>query len=570
MAIIYHDWVAGDDTSGDGSNVNPYKTFIKARNEANDFDEIRVAKTEIKVLSTSVDWTYNSNIIETAASLVGQINIGDFVSKPDGGGNGNEETCYYVDAVTATQITLEIPYVGTTATTASILARTPYDTGINSPVPINKPLTYSGGWDLSTENRDGETWFSAIAPGASNAIMSIGNNCNVSYLNPVFGERGTSVYGVARNITFARGRYSTCRSYAGADIEDCVMMSCVQNNYYTFEILGEVVNIHNNHVFGRTYGVMININNLILDGTNYLYSGSNGITISSKTHTGTWFVENCNSGILINQVGAFISDIYIKNCTTGIRGSGFSSGNIYIYKCFIENCNTGIFLAQSSENTIEECNFENNGIDISGDQYNGVLYAINNDHKTPTNYAYSKHISASAMVIRGCKIDAPSRFKAINMVSNTNMNHSPAYIVENSFGMSGAFYPNGSLALSDSELTPSANPSLQFSYNTTITRAYKDFKIASCYVGANQGKTIRIYYKTDNIAWSGEIIPKIKLSGITVYTHAIIDTVTTNWTLLEIPIIAGIVSNQGELSLEIQVNGNTHSLFFGDFSAEDL
>ena len=75
MTIVYCDYLAGNDTSGDGSASNPYKTITTASLYATGYgNEVRAAKSPAHtVLSGTVTFTNNSDTAATSEDISGSI-----------------------------------------------------------------------------------------------------------------------------------------------------------------------------------------------------------------------------------------------------------------------------------------------------------------------------------------------------------------------------------------------------------------------------------------------------------------------------------------------------------------
>lgn len=160
MANIYVDLINGDDTNGDGSASNPYKTLSKASEVAQPGDEVRVAKTPDPIqLSGTLTWTHGSDIVSTSQDLTGEVSVGDFIGKNDG-------WWYQVQSVSSAEIVLVDPYWGPDESTVGYKAQgkeyapsSSYENceTWNSSGSENNEILISGGWNLSTEERDGFT-----------------------------------------------------------------------------------------------------------------------------------------------------------------------------------------------------------------------------------------------------------------------------------------------------------------------------------------------------------------------------------------------------------------------------
>ena len=86
MAIVYCSWATGDDTTGDGTAANPFKTITQASTSRSPGDEIRVAKSaDPTALTGTTAWTLNgTGVTGTDTLFTSELAAGDFISAPDG------------------------------------------------------------------------------------------------------------------------------------------------------------------------------------------------------------------------------------------------------------------------------------------------------------------------------------------------------------------------------------------------------------------------------------------------------------------------------------------------------
>lgn len=165
MTIRYCSWIAGDDSTGDGSPGNPYKSIDKATTGAVGGDECRCAKNAAPTaLSGTLAWVDGSATVSTSVDLTGVLAAGNFVRAI------GDVIPWEISSLNASAITLVAVFTGATQTVASEKIN-PIDTGAaaadTTPVQVcsvsgaayGNELKISGGWDLSTELQTGETWF---------------------------------------------------------------------------------------------------------------------------------------------------------------------------------------------------------------------------------------------------------------------------------------------------------------------------------------------------------------------------------------------------------------------------
>jgi len=166
MAIVYCDWATGSDTTGDGSAGNPYKTITKASTGLTGGDEVRVAKSpDPTALTGTTAWTLNGTTVTGADTLfTSELAIGDFISAPDG--NWYEVITITSDTAatlfkvypSATQSGYSSKKLGVTDTGAAAAWNTVVQE-VKSSGTGSANLIISGGWDLSTQQQTGQTYF---------------------------------------------------------------------------------------------------------------------------------------------------------------------------------------------------------------------------------------------------------------------------------------------------------------------------------------------------------------------------------------------------------------------------
>lgn len=165
MTVVYCDWATGNDSTGDGSHSNPYKTIDKASTGLTGGDEVRVAKSAAPTaLTGTISITHGStSVTGSGTAFLSQLVAGDFI---EAGG-------YWWEVVTVTNNTSATLYrsyggttvsgvasrkLGVTSTGASAASTTVIQT-VSASGTAGNNLVVSGGWDLATQTRDGETWF---------------------------------------------------------------------------------------------------------------------------------------------------------------------------------------------------------------------------------------------------------------------------------------------------------------------------------------------------------------------------------------------------------------------------
>lgn len=198
-ANYYFDLSGGDDTTGDGSSGNPWKTIDKCTTSRTGGDECRGAKTTVTAISGTCTFTNGSNEIATSVDQSGTVSAGDFVSK-----NSGLEGWWLVASVDSDSINLTYEYWGLsgsgTPTTGyfvtPVTGTEEYDFQASGTSAASR-LKVSGGWDLTGPTQDGITAFSSTFNGIdSNSknyvelsnfiIYSTSQNLNISLSHDIY------------------------------------------------------------------------------------------------------------------------------------------------------------------------------------------------------------------------------------------------------------------------------------------------------------------------------------------------------------------------------------------------
>ena len=322
--IVYWDFLNGNDTTGDGSAGNPYKTLSKATTGLTGGDEVRCAKSPDPAnLGCNLTFTDGSKSVATAADLTAVLGAKDFVSLNTAG-----ETWWEISSITSTTITLVVAYRGTGGTgngykrgiTGSIAGVTVADGSSTTAVHTISASGTSGamlklsfGWNLSgTPAQDGQTFFFQ-----SNATKG-----------------GRAIYASSKNYIEIDGARLGILRYRdgiyGSSSSNWTITSCTCNG-------------------NNNYGI-------------YGYTSCSNWTITSCTCNG-----NSNYGIYGNTS---CSNWTITSCTCNGNGG------------------TGIYGSNSCSNwtiTSCTCNGNNYGIYLTGGCFNTVAYGYAHDESTWSN-----------------------------------------------------------------------------------------------------------------------------------------------------------------------------------------
>jgi len=283
MTIKYCDYALGNDTTGDGSAANPYKTIDKASLGLAGGDEVRCAKSpDSSDLPGTLTWTNNSSSVATSQDLTGVLAARNFIRKTTLQ-SGDYDIWWEISSINATTITLVQQFRGYTESCSSKKLGTT-DTGAatsgqnvqsisSSGSSRSSQIKVSGGWNLATETQDGETWF--WQSGAS----KYGTGMNPNSKN----------YIKLSKCNFLRYNYDLyLYSEAGWTVEYCQVLSAGSVPFYSSVYMADLVVSHltSNGTIRLGYGVSWSIiaeDILCVNGTIYLYGFTKTIVANNAT-----------------------------------------------------------------------------------------------------------------------------------------------------------------------------------------------------------------------------------------------------------------------------------------------
>jgi hypothetical protein len=582
--VNYYISPSGNDTTGDGSAGNPWKTFPKAITSSSNGDEVRAEKTTItSATGVNLTWTHNTQTVTTSASLVGTIAINDLIGKPSAQGNGHYETYYRVNGINATTITLVQRYYGTTETVDGYKRLVP-STGF-SPASgtvmcdINKNITVSGGWNLGTETRDGETWIAHLGGGASSSNVGIrinlasANNAIAEYINVQNCFNNIIINGVnciLRYVTHGNGERDSLsvNSFATNAQLDTVLGTVPIGSSYRSYVISNNQGIFNNiwcinSISTATQGAVFVGSNAMIENFN-IHCCLTGIRTTTNSIVNNCIIKDCSSnGHYQGGNNTVVKNTSISNCTVG---STYLNG---LYSNTYENvdfsfCANGVAFARSTGIVFDGCSFANNSSDLNCDLDSGDIFLYNCDSTTPTTNCIFIVAGTGTIVCKSCTIDAPSQSKALRIVTADRYTI-PQYMLMNSFGVAdGAYYSNGIVVKDTTVLTPDGNYSLLLAYTTTVNNNRSYMPVGSVYVKQGQGGTVDYKLRATG-TWVGTITPVLTLNGKIITTGTPITSVSNaSWDDKSLVADNVDITEDGELNLEFNINGNTIPINVGD------
>ncbi|MFA6065237.1 MAG: right-handed parallel beta-helix repeat-containing protein [archaeon] len=564
MAIYYVDIASGSDAAA-GTAGAPLLTVNAAVAKASGPHDIRVAKTADYVsVSSTFTWTANSVTVNTSSDVSGSIAVGSYIGKPTAAGNGAEETFYRVNGVSPTAVTLELKYGGSTGSTSSCNKLVVVTTGAAGAhaMTLSNGTILSGGWNLTSQTQDGETWFkSNNARTVSFYGVNTTTNATISKINCVETNYGFGITLMTISNCTAHAYAIGIYTNTGGVIDACCASAVV--SYSGVYGNNAVITCRNSFLLG-----IGGIGNFAASSTivnNKIISGTSGLVAISGSGGGVTncYFRNLTTGISSVTTNVVIDACTFENCGTGISTNTLQAGMVF-KNCVFTNCTSyGIFIQQVHGVIIDSCSFSACGKGIYLDGYAGEVYLTNCTFNSPTTYGIDKTGTSGVVSCYGCTIDSGSIAKAYSRpVSGYALK---MYTFQNSFGQTGTIWGAGSVTKDYNTFRTTA-PSCGISWVSTTTANNLDVKIVSCFAKASTAKTFAMYLKASNASWAGTLTPKWKLDGVTIKTESNITALTTDWVLYTWTCAANLITADGELSMEFLPNMNNYAINVDDFT----
>ena len=353
MTIVYCSWATGDDTTGDGTAANPFKTITKATTSRSAGDEVRVAKSpEPTALTGTTAWTLNNTTVTGTGTLfTSELVIGDFISAPDGQWyevitiSSNTSATLYKKYPSASASGHSSQKLGVTDTGAAAASSTQVQV-VSSSGTSSAFLYISGGWDLSTETQTGQTYFRQMHGTFNNRYgyglyMTGKSYTNISRLHFLRYSYGIYYSTSSNNNTCTS---PTCNSnnygiyYNSSSNNTCTSPTCNSNGNYGISYASSSNNntctsptCNSNNYNGISYASSSN-NTCTSPTCNS--NGSYGISYASSSNNfiyGTLSTTGNATGAIYNNSGYnFIAEASIAESTKADGFTNYADGRVYI------------------------------------------------------------------------------------------------------------------------------------------------------------------------------------------------------------------------------------------------
>lgn len=321
MTINYCCWTTGNDTTGDGSAGNPYKTITKASTGLTGGDEVRVSKSPAHTaLAGTLDWTDGSTSIATSSDLTAALAANDLIGK-----DADDGMWYEIASLNSTTITLKYKYSGTTATGVSSYKMGFHDYG--SPTSFlaqmqtisasgtsdASPLTISGGWDLSTSTKTSKSYFNITHATDKNGYGLFSSSKNYVEVSGLIMSRCYRGFNCDMLVYF-----NACEVYANstanafdvyARANNCKCCGAARNGF-TFYANSVGTTIRCDSMIATSIFRSVSVENrgTFIDGITVRNNGFDGIALTSDNYITNVLAEN-NLGDAIYFPGSGVNRV---------------------------------------------------------------------------------------------------------------------------------------------------------------------------------------------------------------------------------------------------------------------
>ena len=582
---IYYISPTGNDTTGTGTAANPFKTGNRAVIAVVDGagDEIRLQESVTSLIGgANFTFTNNTSTIATSASMIGTIVAGDYIGKPSAL-IGTIETYYRVVTVTSTTITIFGSYLGSNSVETQVKKIIPESgmglaTGYH--INLSKSCFVSGGWNLGTQTRSGETMI--FSPGtittSTNISLYISSTPEVEYLgvcqgyyciNVVSASSGWKLKNVSIcdservGLLMSANSYGTLENFFGHNVRNTGFAVI----HRTGSVNSELMTYNNVWVWDDTVNATVGAFrlgpncNLPENADIYIRNSLNGFAQDANSRAYNVDIENCVTASYLGGDNCVISGFDIRECTNGTTcGSSNLSHTIEENNYF--NVITGITFNRTTGVTLRKNRFENGTNHVLIDSLSGDIFGEANEHINPASWAYNTSAGAGLITLKSSTIDAPSINKAIRVIAS-NMFEVPQFLIQDCFGLAdGAYYSNGVIIKDNTILTPLGFSSLKLAFLSSVENNRSRVPVAVLYAYNGNSYTIQYKLRADG-AWTGSLIPYLYLDGQVLTTGTTITSISNgSWDTHTIS--TGAVPRNGELVLRFTINSNTTAISLGD------
>lgn len=502
MTVKYVDLASGDDTGGDGTYGNPYKTFAKADDGLTGGDEIRVAETTMTTLSGTLTFTNGSASVTTSADQTSAVAAGDVIGK-----NEIDEGWWLVTSLTSGAITLDHDYWGTTEATTGY-AMSPSGTTIQvlatDGSSTSSRLKLSGGWNLGTQTQDGFTFYYPTA--GSYALINYSRYSEVAYF----------VISYDYNFGFAFQSADTYQYY-----HHCHVAGQADGGGFYFS---------EDHLIAEdlTHTGLDDDQQYLCSSYDHLYtrchsysSGYTGFETSTVTSF-TRFVDCVVKGAL----GANIEGFYL-----------YTSGGTYIENALVDNCNWGMHCYGNAEQ----------------------IYI---DNTTISNCTVGVHSSSMdvPVTLAGCTMSGNTTDFTVTAIHPYSVSR---YNVATAAGVFSRLFPY--ITVSSDTTDARTGTCLKFDPNTALHERMPLIELGVIEVAsAASDLTLSVYMK-DDASFNGEVILSARQNAKLV-AGPVEKTMTTSYVEQTLVIASADLTVGEHLTMYATVTGTAGNVFADDFS----
>jgi len=507
--IKWSEYLTGDDSTGDGTSGNPYKTITKASIGLSGGDEVRVGKgpADAALTGTLGFTTGDKALVGTGTLFTSELAIGDFVKGGDG---------HWWEVITITSDVLAAlfqVYAGNTESGISSYKLGVISTGeaasaatVIQAVSVSgsseaSRLKISGGWDLTTELQTGESFF--------------------RQMHGTFATR------------YGRGLYMNSKSYI------------------------EVENLHFLRYDNCYY--MTNCSSIRVTGLLAISAGDEGIYFSSSRNCE--FVSCIASGCVdkglymtSSHSNQFDDCEFYSNPTTGVSLIA-SHANVF-RNPIVKRCQSGFYIQRTRAVRIIGYLGEENyvGVYVQDCGSNEIAMVTLND----SHYGLSIDLSLGLKV---SGYSATGNNTEVSVLAGKTWAETPVVGIQSfkAVGDDRQYFEYGMTYRDTTDARSGA--CLKFDPSSAIYYIRQSF---FCKAESGIAQTVKLYMKDDS-SFNGDVVAALYFLGERI-TGWSTWTMTTSYVEQSIVGALGDITEDGMLELRVKVRGTAGNVFADDFS----
>jgi hypothetical protein len=254
----------------------------------------------------------------------------------------------------------------------------------------------------------------------------------------------------------------------------------------------------------------------------------------------------------------------IRNNSIGVNSSGTGARDHTLKGGTFSNNSYDVYFARCYGTLVQGITSTNSTYSVFyADEYNRDAIVTGCSFTTPTNYAVYNAAMNNTKII-DCTIDATSSAKLFPLITAASYSQ-PQFIIDNCPGVASGLY-FGQMSVTKSTVTfRTQAPSIQVQAKTTLSSILVPIKLWATWGAASTAYTLSFWVNSNN-GWTGSLDIIIRVGGKDVIINPTINSLANVWTQYTFNITSGMMTADGEISVNIINNPNAVAIFFDDFT----